>query len=235
MADAVIMVRLFSELWSAGVVMVATSNREPDELYQVGREGGDMDVMPLGWLPCTNCARVDLLMPLPDSHLILCRARTPLTGSPLHFQDGINRPYFLPFIGLLSRQCLVVHVDSSTDHRYGFERLPGSYHHPLGRYGVPPHLHPAQSSSRAGQGVHADVASMARATDEALDRAFLEMAGGPGKPTSIAVMMGRRLSVPEARAGVCRFSFDQLCKADVFAADYKVRWTLLQSPECRRG
>jgi predicted ATPase len=79
-ADAVIMASLFGELWTQGVVMVATSNRAPDELYL----------------------------------------------------DGLNRPYFLPFIALLQRQCLVVDMDSGVDHRTKFRSVLGdSYFTPL--------------------------------------------------------------------------------------------------------
>ena len=78
-ADAVIMVQLFGELWKSGVVMVATSNRAPEELYL----------------------------------------------------DGINRPYFLPFIDLLKRQCLVIDMDSERDHRQSFETIQGAYFYPL--------------------------------------------------------------------------------------------------------
>ena len=80
-ADAVIMVRLFGELWEQGVVVVATSNRAPSELYL----------------------------------------------------DGINRPYFLPFIDLLQRQCLVVSMDSETDHRQAFQDQGDVYFFPLSR------------------------------------------------------------------------------------------------------
>lgn len=33
-------------------------------------------------------------------------------------------------------------------------------------------------------------------------------------------MMGRSLRVPRAYKGVCAFAFGDLCRADVFAADY---------------
>lgn len=62
------MASLFHELWAQGVVVLATSNRAPDELYL----------------------------------------------------DGLNRPYFLPFLDLLRRQCLVVDMDSGVDHRRKF-------------------------------------------------------------------------------------------------------------------
>lgn len=80
MADALIMASLFGELWRLGVVVVATSNRRPDELYL----------------------------------------------------DGLNRPYFLPFIALLRRQCAVVGMDSERDHRRQFRALlDRSYFTPL--------------------------------------------------------------------------------------------------------
>ncbi len=80
MADALIMSSLFGELWRLGVVVVATSNRAPTELYL----------------------------------------------------DGLNRPYFLPFIALLQRQCVVADMDSAVDHRTKFRSALGdSYFTPL--------------------------------------------------------------------------------------------------------
>lgn len=51
----------------------------------------------------------------------------------------------------------------------------------------------------------------------------MKLAGGEGQPSVVPVMMGRSLVVPQSRHGVCRFDFQDLCRADVFAADYKVR------------
>mmetsp|Transcript_32937 Transcript_32937/g.47602 ORF Transcript_32937/g.47602 Transcript_32937/m.47602 type:complete len:502 (+) Transcript_32937:3-1508(+) len=63
--DALIMRRLFDCLWNEGVILIATSNRAPSELYL----------------------------------------------------DGLNRQYFLPFIDRLQSECIVRHLDTSTDYR----------------------------------------------------------------------------------------------------------------------
>lgn len=64
-ADALILSQLFRQLFQRGTVIVATSNREPESLYE----------------------------------------------------GGINRSYFLPFIDLLSRHCIVHNMNHDTDYR----------------------------------------------------------------------------------------------------------------------
>ena len=64
-ADALILSQLFEVLFRMGTVVVATSNRPPQDLYQ----------------------------------------------------NGINRSYFLPFVDLLQRHCVVHALQSSTDYR----------------------------------------------------------------------------------------------------------------------
>ena len=138
-ADASILGRLFSQLFERGVVVVATSNRAPDGLYE----------------------------------------------------GGLNRHRFLPFIDLVKTKMDVLHLDSATDYR--LERIKGLpvYHAPLGD-----------------------------AADAALDDAFEKLTDAVhGEPMTLS-LKGRAVEVPEARHGVARFSFADLCARPLGAADY---------------
>ena len=64
-ADALILTQLFTTLWSMGMVVVATSNRLPSQLYE----------------------------------------------------GGLNRAYFLPFVDLLQKHCIVHGMQSEIDYR----------------------------------------------------------------------------------------------------------------------
>lgn len=169
-ADAIIMSSLFGELWTgSGVVVIATSNRAPSELYM----------------------------------------------------DGLNRPYFLPFIDLLCRQCVVEDMDSERDHRQGFAKLKG-------RYFWPGQVKDEEEEEEKGVENEEDVQVQEtfkgrREAARALNKAYLKLTGGRrGRATRIPVMMGRTLHVPEASEDgkICRFTFEDLCATQVFAADY---------------
>lgn len=138
-ADASILGRLFEHLFERGVVVVATSNRAPDGLYE----------------------------------------------------GGLNRHRFLPFIDLVKTKMDVLHLDSATDYR--LDRLKGLpvYHVPLGPQ-----------------------------ADAALDDAFEKLTDSThGEPMTLS-LKGRAVEVPEARHGVARFSFSDLCARPLGAADY---------------
>jgi cell division protein ZapE len=138
-ADAMILGRLFARLFEAGVVVVATSNVAPDDLYE----------------------------------------------------GGLNRALFLPFVALLGERMEICPLDARTDFR--LEKLSRA----------PVWYVPADDAARA-----------------ALDAAFARLTGeARGEPLAIA-LLGRVLEVPEARDGVARFAFDDLCRRPLGAADF---------------
>ncbi len=138
-ADASILGRLFSHLFERGVVVVATSNRAPEGLYE----------------------------------------------------GGLNRHRFLPFIDLVKTKMDVLHLDSAVDYR--LDRIKG----------LPVYYTPLDKTA-----------------DAALDDAFEKLADAAhGEPMRLA-LKGRAVEVPEARHGVARFSFADLCAKPLGAADY---------------
>ena len=138
-ADAMILSRLFGQLFAERVVVVATSNLAPDDLYQ----------------------------------------------------GGLNRALFLPFIALVKDNMAVIELNARADFR--MEKL--------GR--APVYWTPD------------DIAATA-----ALDRAFRDLSGQTrGAPLRID-RPGRVLIAPHTADGIARFSFDELCRAPLGAADY---------------
>jgi len=138
-ADAMILGRLFTALFRDGVVVVATSNVAPDDLYK----------------------------------------------------DGLNRALFLPFIALLHDRLDVIELAAHADYR--LEKLVKTpvYYTPL--------------SEKA---------------DAALDNAFLPLTHrAKGEPLTLE-LLGRTLDVPQAAAGVARFTFDALCRRPLGSADF---------------
>jgi cell division protein ZapE len=138
-ADAMILGRLFTALFAAGVVVVATSNAAPGDLYK----------------------------------------------------DGLNRALFLPFVATMRERLDVVELAARTDFRLEkLARAPVYY---------------CPDDARAGA---------------ALDATFLSLTGAErGAPMDIA-LLGRTLRVPQAIDGVARFSFDEICRRPLGAADY---------------
>ncbi len=137
--DAMILGRLFAALFDRGVVVVATSNTLPADLFR-GRPGRDA---------------------------------------------------FLPFIALLEQRLDVLVLQGERDFRRARLRGMAVWHVPTG----------ARSDAR-------------------LDEAFRQLTGGaPAGPDRLLVM-GRRLDVPLAAAGVARFDFSTLCGTALGAGDY---------------
>ncbi len=138
-ADAMLLGRLFESLFEAGVVVVATSNYAPEDLYK----------------------------------------------------DGLQRENFLPFIALIKERLDILELNGGHDYRRRRLRGPDVYHTPLG---------PSADAALA--------ATFSRLTD-----------GTPPAPATLMVQ-GRRLLVNRTAKGVAIFSFAELCRQPLGAADY---------------
>jgi cell division protein ZapE len=138
-ADAMILGRLFQALFDRGVVVVATSNTAPNDLFR---------------------------------------------GKP-------GRDAFQPFINLIKQRLDVLVLQGERDYRR--QRLRG-----MPTWHVP-------ADARA---------------ERALDNAFRQLTGGVAAEAAHLLIMGRRLDIPRAAAGVARFDFSVLCGAALGAGDY---------------
>ncbi|XP_057868337.2 uncharacterized protein LOC131075509 isoform X1 [Cryptomeria japonica] len=137
-ADALILNRMFGHLFNKGIILVATSNRPPDQLYE----------------------------------------------------GGLQRNLFLPFISLLKERCEVHPIGSSTDYRKLTSAEKGFYF--------------------CGEGA-----------SQLLREKFRSLIGGCiATPTSVEVVMGRKLQIPFGANGCAYFQFNDLCGKPLGAADY---------------
>ena len=138
-ADAMILGRLFEQLFALGVMIVATSNTPPEKLYE----------------------------------------------------GGLNRQLFLPFITLIKERLDVLNLDGAVDYR--LQRMAGMkvYLTPLGPD-----------------------------ADRAMDEDWRKLTDEDRGTQMELTVLGRKLHIPQAARGVARFSFDDLCRAALGAADY---------------
>ena len=107
------------------------------------------------------------------------------------YVNGINRELFLPFIRRLEEEVDVIELKSARDFR--LERLVAApvYYAPLGPE-----------------------------ADAAMDAAFARLTAGATPAPETLDVQGRQLHVTAQAMGVARFTFDELCKQPLGAADY---------------
>jgi cell division protein ZapE len=107
------------------------------------------------------------------------------------YTNGINRELFLPFIRRLEQEVDVTELKSARDYR--LERLTAApvYYTPLGKD-----------------------------ADAAMDAAFARLTAGAAPLPETLDVAGRKLNVKQQAMGVARFTFDELCKQPLGAADY---------------
>ncbi len=107
------------------------------------------------------------------------------------YVNGINRELFLPFIRRLEEEVDVIELKSGRDFR--LERLTAApvYYAPLGAE-----------------------------ADAAMDTAFARLTAGAAPSAESLDVQGRQLRINAQAMGVARFTFDELCKQPLGAADY---------------
>jgi cell division protein ZapE len=107
------------------------------------------------------------------------------------YKDGLNRDLFLPFIALLKERMEVHELESPTDWRQ--HRLQGAqvYFTPAGKAAV-----------------------------EEIGRIWRELTGGGGDGPLRLRVNGREVVLPDARSGVARATFWDLCGNPLGPADY---------------
>lgn len=107
------------------------------------------------------------------------------------YKDGLQRDRFTPFIALIEKRLDLLQLDSERDYRLGRKKGLQVYHAPLGPD-----------------------------ADARLDAAFARLTAGAVPRPDVLSVLGRKVMVPVAAAGVARFTFAGLCGAALGASDY---------------
>jgi cell division protein ZapE len=113
------------------------------------------------------------------------------------YQYGLQRERFLPFIALIKQDLDVLELNSEGDYRQGLKKGMQVYHTPLNG-----------------------------TADGALAQCFDRLTGGKVPRADQIHVQGRHVTVPRSADGVAWFTFDELCRATLGAADYLALATL---------
>ncbi|MTJ81782.1 MAG: cell division protein ZapE [Telmatospirillum sp.] len=107
------------------------------------------------------------------------------------YKYGLQRERFLPFIALIEASLDILELTSNGDYRLGRKAGMTVYHTPLNG-----------------------------GSETALAHCFARLPGGRTPAGETIDLMGRHWTVPRAADGVAWFEFDDLCRANLGAADY---------------
>eukprot|EP00581_Thalassiosira_minuscula_P001304 CAMPEP_0183742190 /NCGR_PEP_ID=MMETSP0737-20130205/64162_1 /TAXON_ID=385413 /ORGANISM="Thalassiosira miniscula, Strain CCMP1093" /LENGTH=576 /DNA_ID=CAMNT_0025977739 /DNA_START=27 /DNA_END=1757 /DNA_ORIENTATION=+ len=171
-ADAMMLSQFFGELWRRGVVIVATSNRPPRNLYE----------------------------------------------------GGINRGYFLPFLDLLERYCVVHHLADEASIANGNSNERGKDYRRIrsGVDGMP-------RKEQCGEYFYLNGEGKEQSTSEKLEKLFQSFGehshpvnnATTTQPLILAVHFSRTISISQYHSNViASFTFDELCTTELGSSDY---------------
>ena len=107
------------------------------------------------------------------------------------YEGGLNRGLFLPFIDMIEEKMDVIELGGAHDYRL----------------------------DRMGE-LNVYITPLGPETDAAMDAAWQRLTDAKrGVPTTMTVLQ-RKLVIPQTANGAARFTFDQLCREPLGAADY---------------
>lgn len=108
------------------------------------------------------------------------------------YKGGLNRESFLPFIRLLSEQCVVHNMQSTTDYR-------------LTTNDAKTYLAPFSPEN-----------------EQRFNQMFLDVTKAMPPKEKVLRVFGRDVIAPRTVGGVCRFDFGELCRSEMSTADFEI-------------
>ncbi|PNG99982.1 Lactation elevated protein 1, partial [Tetrabaena socialis] len=191
---------LFGRLWEAGLVLVATSNRHPDDLYKGGLQR-------------------NLFMPFIHRLKLQCRAHD--MASATDYRRLAQHQIGLYFVA--PGASAAVAAAAAAKPAAASAKQTAAAAAATVAAAAPAAAAVGAAAAATVAPATAPAAAEAAAVGDALLERFAELAG-PGAaaaaPSRVEVSFGRTLEVPVAAGRACMFPFPELCGRPVAAADY---------------